>query len=241
MIVGTDVARTSNGAGGCTLKEQHYEADIDNNTFRIYDTTGLNQEEQGRVPHWVAIESLYTLIRRLDGLSLLIYCMRWKVDEMAEANWTLFSKIICGGNVPIIAVVTGLDQEEDPDDWWRRKDNQEVFQKHHIEPRAVGCIVSSRGNRNENAGVYVKSQDKLRGLIKDNHLQQPWRKEKDNWFTNIYRSVSSTGLLSFSRDRLEYAATIRILIAEYVKKKGVKGKDPAKLEAIVLKEIQRVK
>jgi len=241
MIVGKKVARTSNGAGGCTLKDQHYKADIDNTTFGIYDTTGLNQEERGRVPHWVAIESLYTLIQRLDGLSLLIYCMRCKVNEMAEANWTLFNRVICGGKVPIIAVVTGLDQEDDPDDWWRRKDNQETFRKHHIEPRAIGCIVSSRGQRNEYADVYAKSQDKLRRLIKDNHRPQPWREEKANWFANIYQSVSSTGLLSLPRNRLEYSATIRILIAEYVKKKGLKEEDPAKLEAIILEEMQRAK
>jgi len=239
MIVGKNVARTSNGAGGCTLEDQHYEANINNNTFRIYDTIGLNQAEQGRIPHWVAIESLYTLIRQLDGLSLLIYCIRRNVDEMAEANWTLFNKVVCGGKVPIIAVMTGLEDEDDQDDWWRREDNQETFRKHHIEPRAIGCVVSSRGKRNENAHVYAKSQNKLRRLIKDNHLQQPWREEKVNWFSNIYQSVSSTGFLSFSRDRLEYSATIRILIAEYVKEKGLimKEEDPAKLEAIILQEL----
>ena len=242
MIVGTDVARTSNGAGGCTLEVQHYRADIDNNTFQIYDTTGLNQDEQGCVPHWAAIDNLYTLIRGLDGLSLLIYCMRWKVNEMTEANWILFNKVICGEKVPIVAVVTGLDEEDDPDDWWRREDNQAIFRKHRIEPRAIGCVVSSRGQRNEYANVYVKSRDKLCRLIKDNYLQQPWRKEKDKWFTNIYRSISSTGFLSFPRNRLEYSATIRILIAEYVKEKGQKKEgDPAKLEAIILKKIQKAK
>jgi len=180
MIVGTNVARTSNEAGGCTIEHQHYKAGIDNNTFRIYDTIGLNQDEQGRIPHRVAIEKLYMLIRHLDGLSLLIYCIRGKVDEMTQANWTLFNEVVCGGKVPIIAVVTGLDQEDDPDDWWRRIDNKEIFRKHHIEPQAIACIVSSRGKRNEYADVYSKSQDKLRRLIKDHRLPQPWREEKDD-------------------------------------------------------------
>src|SRR6266540_4060722 len=96
MIVGKNVAPTSNGGGGCTLQNRDYDAVIDNNTFRIYDTIGLNQHEQGRVPHWVAIKGLYTLIRQLDGLSLLIYCTRCKVNDMAGANWTLFNNVIPG-------------------------------------------------------------------------------------------------------------------------------------------------
>ena len=208
MIVGRNVAYTSNGAGGCTLKHQQYEANIDNNTFRIHDTVGLNQEEHGHVPHCIAIESLFTLIRQLDGLSLLIYCIRWKVDEMTEANWTLFNKVICGGKVPIIAVVTGLEEEEDPDDWWQRQENREIFRRYKISPKAVVCVVSSYGERNEYADIYVKSRDKLHNLIKDHHLRRPWREEKDNGFANMYQTVSSSGLLSFSRDRPEYSATI---------------------------------
>lgn len=151
MIVGREVALTSNGGGGCTFQNQSYETTIENTTFRIYDTVGLNQCNQGRVPHSVAEQELHNLIEQLDGVSWLIFCNRGMVKENAAANWKLLNKEICGEKVPIIAVVTGLEEEDDPDNWWRRKENQRVFQKYRLKPLAVGCIVSFLGRRNEYA------------------------------------------------------------------------------------------
>jgi hypothetical protein len=47
--------------------------------------------------------------------------MRGRVKENAKANWILFNKVICGEKVPIIAVVTGLETYDNPDDWWRTR------------------------------------------------------------------------------------------------------------------------
>jgi len=174
MIVDKPVAKTSNGSGGCTSKSQAYEATIDNATFRIHDTAGLNQSNQGRVPHSMAEQGLYKLIEQLDGVSLLIFCNRGMVKKNATANWKLLNKRICGKKVPILAVVTGLEEEDDPDDWWKREENRKVFRKYRLNPLAVGCIVSFLGKRNEHADVYAKSQAKVRRLIKVNHRQQPW-------------------------------------------------------------------
>src|SRR5258706_15773249 len=81
MIVGKNVAKVSGSADGCTFKNEAFPAAINGTTFMIYDTAGLNEGDQGRVPHWNAIEELYTLIRQLDSVSLLIYCMRGRVKE----------------------------------------------------------------------------------------------------------------------------------------------------------------
>jgi len=61
-----------------------------------------------------------------------------------RANWILFNKVICDAQVPIIAVVTGLEEEANLDDWWRRKENKDVFRRYNMKPKAVGCIVSVR-------------------------------------------------------------------------------------------------
>ena len=87
------------------------------------------------------------------------------------ANWT-FNKVICGEKVPIIIVVTGLEHENDPDDWSRREENKELRRRHQMNPKAVACVVSFRGKQNEHAdNIYIKSQDKLRMLSKANHRQ----------------------------------------------------------------------
>ena len=150
MIVGEKVARVSDGPVGCTFHNEDYAVIFKNTVFRIYDTAGLNESDQGRVPHWKAIQNLYTLIRELDGVSLLIYCMRGRFKENATVNWNLFNKVICGERVPIIAVVTGLEGREDPDDWWR-EDHRKAFRKNKIDPRDVCCVVSFPGR---SGGIY---------------------------------------------------------------------------------------
>ena len=233
MIVGENVAKVSDGGAGCTFQNEVYEATIRNRRFIIYDTAGLNEGDQGRIPHWKAIQKLYTLIRQLDGVSLLIYCMRGRIRENARANWILFNKVICGEKVPVIAIVTGLEGREDPDEWWRSPENKETFRNHQITPRAVGCVVSVRGIRNEYQEVYEKSQTKLRDLILEHSLRRPWSEEKDDWFTAIYQNVYTTRLC-FPRSRLDYSDKMQRLINEFVEETDMEKDDSEKLEVVLL-------
>jgi len=241
MIVGELVAKASNAAGGCTFQNEAYHARFHNTDFRIYDTAGLNEGEQGRVPHWKSIHNLYTLIRELDGISLLVYCMRGRIKENAMANWTLFNKVICGEKVPIIAVVTGLEEEEDPDDWWRREENKDLFRRHRMHPVSVVCVVSFRGKRDEHADTYANSQTKLRKVIKGRLLRRPWQEDKDKWFANIYENVYTTGLCFVPRDRLDYSAQMRTVVAQFVKETGMKEDDCEKLESTLLKAEKKLR
>src|SRR5260370_10285936 len=75
MMAGQDIAKVSDSPIGCTFEHECHEASIGDIRFNIYDTAGLNEAEQGRVPHWQAINQLYTLILTLDCVSLLIYCI----------------------------------------------------------------------------------------------------------------------------------------------------------------------
>ena len=151
------------------------------------------------------------------------------------ANWTLFNKVICGEKVPIITVVTGLEEEDDPDDWWRREENKELFRRHQINPKAVVCVVSFLGKRNEHADIYTNSQVKLRQVIMGKHLHRPWQEEKDKWFTNIYETVYTYGLLFVAHDRLDFSAQMRTMIAQFVKETGMKEDECEKLESTLLK------
>jgi len=234
MIVGDSVAKTSGNASGCTFKNDAYETKINDTSFCIYDTAGLNEGEQGHVPHWSAIGALYTLIRKLDDISLLIYCMRGRVKENGKANWNLFNKVICGEKVPIIAVVTGLEHYEHvPDDWWRDEGNKRMFRDCGMEPRAVGCVVSILGKSNEYEELYTESQTKLRGLIKEHYLRRPWNEEKGIWFANIYEKVHTLGC--FSRSRVEFSDKMRSLIYNFAEETGMEEKDREKLEGTLLK------
>jgi len=234
MIVGQPVAKVSTGAGGSTLSNECYDAKIGGVSFRIYDTVGLNEGEQGRVPHWKGIQGLYTLIRRLDGVSLLVYCMRGRVKENAQANWILFNKVICGEKVPIIAVVTGLEDEDDPDDWWRNKENRTTFRRYQMKPKDVACVVSFHGKRNEYRVKHDESRAKLQSLIEKYYLREPWCKEKEAWFSDIYQNVYTTGLCFIPRKRLEYTDAMRGVFTDFVKETDMEHKDYEKLEVILL-------
>ena len=234
MIVGHEVAKVSGSAEFCTFKNDRYEATIGDVLFAIYDTTGLNEGEQGRIPHWKAIKGLYTLIRQLDGVSLLIYCMRGRVRDNARPNWILFNQVICAEKVPIIAVVTGLETYDDPDDW-KREGNVGVLQRYGMTPKAVGCVVSWRGRQAEFAHIYEKSQSRLRDLIMKNYLQKPWCEEKEKWFANIYSETFSTGVCFASRHQLEYNETMQRLIDRFIEETGMDKNDSKKLDATLLK------
>ena len=233
MIVGEPVAKTSDAVGVCTLQNEVYNSNFHNTAFRIHDTAGLNEGEQGRVPHWKSIHNLYTLIRQLDSISLLVYCMRGRIKENAMANWTLFNTVICGEKVPIITVVTGLEEEGDyPDDWWLREENKNLFRMYQMNPKAVVCVASIRGKWNEYADIYIKSQDKLRRVIKDECLQRPWEEEKDEWFANAYENVYTSGFVA--RIRLEFSTIMRIAVDQFFKETGMKEDDREKLESTLL-------
>jgi len=234
MIVGKDVAKVSSGINGCTFENDAYKATFGHRHFVIYDTAGLNEGDEGRVSHWQAIRGLYTLIRQLDGVSLLIYCMRGRIKKNAKANWDLFNKVICGEKVPIIAIVTGLENYEDPGQFLRDGGNLNVFKELGMEPKDIGCVVSFKGSRNEFAEMYNKSQIKVRTLVTKHCLQKSWREDKDRWFAAIYSEAYNSGFC-FTRSRLDYSAQMRKALEEFVKETGMEPDDTEKLGGTLVK------
>jgi len=231
MIVGKDVAKASSSLEGCTFENDAYNAIIEDKRYVLYDTAGLNEGKKGRVPHWEAIQALYTLIRELDGVSLLVYCMRGRVRENSKANWDLFNKVICGGKVPTIAIVTGLDSYKDPEDFMKEKGNSGVFKKNGMEPKDVGCVVSIRENH---ADIYAKSQVKVRALITEHCLQKPWSEEKEKWFAAIYLKVYKSVLCFVTRSRLDYSTQMQGIVDEFIRETDMNREDAEKLRATLM-------
>jgi len=234
MLVGKAVAKVSNGAGGCTFQNDSYEADIGGTPIRIFDTAGLDEGEEGRVPHSKAVQGLYTLIRKLDGISLLVFCMRGRVKANTRANWLLFNKVICGETVPTIAVVTGLEAEANLDDWWKRDENKKVFKSYDMKPKGVCCVVSVRGHNNQYAEMYRESQEKLRKLILSSHRREPWSREKEAWFSHICREVYQTRICFFERRSKEFTAKMVTALDEFAMEVNMGEEDAGKLKRNLL-------
>ena len=233
MIVGTDVAKVSNGAEGRTFQSDRYEARIGNDDYYIYDTVGLNEGDQGCVPHWTAIQRLYTLIRELDGVSLLLYCIRGRIKENTLANWTLFRDIICGGEVPVVIVETGLEGEEDLQSGARRPVLEDALGKYGMFPKDFIRIVSIQGKNREYGEVYEWSQQQLRELITRSRKKKPWSTEKDSWLASIYREVYTSVNCFSSGTQLEFSTAVGN-VDEFITRSNMNAEDSKRLKASLL-------
>ncbi len=236
MLIGQDVADVSDDdTTRCTFQNECYETQIGDTVFRIHDTPGLNEGDQERVPQWTAIEGLYTLIRQLDGVSLLVYCMRGRIKENSQANWILFHKVICAERVPTILVMTGLENEENLEDGTRRNEIMKAFKTYNMFPKDIACVVSVLGKHNEFEELYRRSQTKLRNLITQFHRKSPWNTETDEWFARIYRNVYTTALCFLPRRRLEFINTVGNVVDEFIKEADMNEDDSVKMKATLLK------
>jgi predicted GTPase len=198
MIAGTEFAETSNGATGCTFEHHSYILPVHGRNFKFFDTAGLDEGERGTMKHSVAISKIYKLITGLDrdgGISLLMFCMRGpRIKNAMHQNWKVFHEILCKKKVPIVLVVTGLENEENMDAWWWK--NKGTFECQGIRPDDTACITTIRGRALKDGycafdDQYEKSQAKILNTILNRVLHHPWHDNKINWFYRVIRSFIS--------------------------------------------------
>jgi len=238
MIVGQDVAKVSNSPVGCTFENEWYETSIDGIPYLVHDTVGINEGGEFRFPHWKAIQGLYTLIRRLDGVSLLIFCVRGRISGNARANWLFFFDVICDKKVPVVVVSTCWEQEEDLEvaeaQLW------DSLKKYSMDPKAVACVVSIWGRNNEYEEGYKLSQQRLRNLIMRCCMQEPWSKDKDEWFSKLYRKAYDRKLGIFAKSRLQFFDGIRLPLQEFKKNGNLKEIDIDQLTKVLLQAEKKI-
>ncbi|KAF9222588.1 hypothetical protein BS17DRAFT_818399 [Gyrodon lividus] len=180
MLVGqnTEAACVSGGAKGCTFASTGYKATIDGEEFVLWDTVGLNEGEHGSTPSPLAECNLEELMRNMKGgLSLLVYVIRGtRFRQVVQINYELFYRAICGKQVPIVAVVTGLENEEPMESWWSK--NVADLQKFGLVFEASACITAFRGKvlktrRHAFEDEYEESKLKLQRLVPRNCSPEP--------------------------------------------------------------------
>lgn len=156
-------------------------------------TVGLNEGEKGTMERSVAIANLYKLITNLDGgISLLMFCIRGpRIKDATHQNWKIFHDIICKKEIPTVLVVTGLENEEDLNEWWWN--NRGTFEDQDIHPDDTACITAIRGRKLDDGchvfdDHYQASQGKILTLILNRVLLRVRQVNKINWFYTITRS-----------------------------------------------------
>ncbi|OAX34837.1 hypothetical protein K503DRAFT_746785 [Rhizopogon vinicolor AM-OR11-026] len=176
MLTEEPVAAVSNQALGCTYASTKYRATIGGREAMLYDTAGLNEAEAGTVSPQQAIQNLHSLVEDLKTVNLLVYCIRGtRFRKIVADNYNIFRKMICGRargpKVPIVLVITGLENEDNMDDWW--KENKTYFDQYKLEFDGHVCITATRGRALKDGsgymfqGLYDASKKKVMTLLAD--------------------------------------------------------------------------
>ncbi|KAF8062446.1 hypothetical protein FPV67DRAFT_1703196 [Lyophyllum atratum] len=168
---------------------------------QVWDTPGLNDGEHGTIPALQAMKNLEHLVSKMrQGVSLLVYCVRGpRFRDGWKTNYNLIVKGFCQGKVPVVLIVTGLENESPSmENWWTR--NEKVFEENEMEFSGHACITSRRGKQS-GSGEYVlqvqfeKSEQEARELIVNHCGHTPWIMDRESWpsRTRIIRMVRYFG------------------------------------------------
>ena len=171
---GTHEATVSSSARGVTFRHERFEKDIGGHRVNVFDTVGLGEGRAGTAPALETIEALYRLMRGLEGgVSLLVYVVRGpRLSYSIRQNYELFYEIFCQERVPIVVVITGLENEEDMDGWWAR--NETAYSEENMTFAGAACITAIKGRRNMFAQEFEESQEKVVRLISDHCFRTTW-------------------------------------------------------------------
>ncbi|KDQ62066.1 hypothetical protein JAAARDRAFT_189441 [Jaapia argillacea MUCL 33604] len=195
MLAGQNIARTSNGARGCTFATTKYSIESDPRmTVNLFDTVGLNEGVGGTVTSPQAIAKLYSLLRDLDdGVNLLIYVVRGRITDSTIVNYRLFYETFCRKKVPLVLLATGVENEDSPDQWLR--ENLEEYRRAEIDIAAdsAACVTPIKGKESNGCYRFQREYDAsiptVRNLIHDRSSIDPWKMERKTWFASILKSL----------------------------------------------------
>jgi len=182
MLAGELMATESNSPTGCTSSNNSIEIskgwpDGSQTTYTFWDTPGLNEGELGSVPAQAAMTNLCDLLRE-HSVNLIIYCLRGsRFTDIVRVNYDLFYGIVCEKKVPIVLVVTGLEQERNMDDWWQR--NKKIIKQMGMASAFNGyaCVTTTKGKGGIYRREYRDSASKVWMLVKECCRPVPWTVE----------------------------------------------------------------
>lgn len=188
LIAGKEIAKVSSQAAGCTPTIQAYKIQSAGDTYTIWDTPGLNEGEEGNVPTQEVFKQLNNLITR-SRINLIVYCLRGsRLTGITQVNYDLFHGIMCEGMVPIVLVVTGLELENDMDQWWNR--NAKVIEDMGMTFEGYACVTTIRNGANIYGEKFRVSQDMVWALLKEHTLSVPWT-PRQKWHAEVPQKMDA--------------------------------------------------
>ena len=162
MLAGNNIAEVSHLG---VTDSKGYTIQKGEKSYRFWETSGLN-EETDSVPAQEAAKKLINLLKGMN-VSLIIYLTRGRMNEVG-ANKHMFDQIrsVCGEQVPIVLVVTGLEGEgEAMDEWWTS--NKSDIERLKLSFQGHACVTTIKGRNNMYEKEYQDSRSKLWKLVQE--------------------------------------------------------------------------
>ncbi|KIJ67532.1 hypothetical protein HYDPIDRAFT_108365 [Hydnomerulius pinastri MD-312] len=160
MIVGEDVAPVSNSvvprhadvkSYPCTLKSADRQ-------FRLYDTQGDFDA--------TLCKRIQEFMEGCGGPDLVVYCIGpRRLTEEQRRGLGIIHSILCQKGVPIILVVTGLENQRGAmEDWWQ-ENSTDVIQRTKVNFAAHACV--STLHRSHRSWASDRKYDDCQMLVRD--------------------------------------------------------------------------
>ncbi|KAG2088663.1 P-loop containing nucleoside triphosphate hydrolase protein [Suillus discolor] len=170
LMAGTEVAKTSLGIQRCTLDWQDYVIGFDEESYKVFDTMGIEESGLEKKEYLAAVANAYRFIKTLDaegGVDLLLFCVRaGRFTAALQSNYRFFHEFLCDKKVPIVLAITNLEREQRMEDWWEREHG--IFARYQIHVADHACITAANGLEGTHQQFYEESRVAMRNLIKRN-------------------------------------------------------------------------
>ncbi|KAJ8594101.1 hypothetical protein M405DRAFT_785080 [Rhizopogon salebrosus TDB-379] len=167
LMAGEKKAETSPGTERCTMHWEEHPITFDRCIYKVFDTVGLEEPQLGKKEYLDVIVNAYNLIKKLNdegGIDLLLFCVRaGRFTSTIQNNYRLFYEWLCEQKVPIVLVLTGLEREQNMDDWWTKYGG--TFDKHKIIVNDHACITAANGLEERHQELYQKSRQLVHSLV----------------------------------------------------------------------------
>ncbi|KAG1802457.1 uncharacterized protein BJ212DRAFT_1397669 [Suillus subaureus] len=182
LIADQSIAKTGSNLRRCTLTWTKYvlpQFFDDGMQCNIFDTMGIENPELEPYEYHRSIKNASRLLRELDacgGTSLLVYCVQKGRDSGAlRSNYQLFHEVLYQRRVPIVMVVTGLEDEDVMEEWWGR--NHESFKVSQVVVEGHVCATTLKDEDKK----YRESMEAVHELIRKHAATTPvsgeWKQE----------------------------------------------------------------
>ena len=176
------------------MQSTRYDIPFDDMNFAIFDTIGLEQPQIAINSHLKAIEMAFELIVKLGaagGIHLLLFCMRGgRITATTQGNYRLFCEYLCNAKVPIVLVFTGLEWEEEMENFWTR--NKTHIQHYGIKSDGHACLTTVQDEIPGGDLKYMESQNRVRELLKTCALiNEAFLLDPYIWFAKLGKGMRS--------------------------------------------------